>query len=251
MIVRKRPILFIVFLLMWMAAPAFPGDGYFIKSVQVDLLKLLPPPPADDSTQTRTEITELVQIEKSRTPMEKEAAMADNNLSVFQLASSVLGPKFKEENFPLAAKFFEHVREDGRSVYGVAKDEWRRTRPFVASIDVKSCFGGMPMSGSYPSGHSTLGNLQAIVLSNMVPEKKAQIFERAAQYTRNRMVCGVHYRSDIEAGRIAATVIAAFEMQNPEFMKEFDGAKQEVRRALDLEQTHGSEQGLPEGIGLR
>lgn len=237
MIARKRSILSVVFLFLWLAAPAFSGDGYFIKNAQVDLLRLLPPPPADDSTQTRAEIAELVQIEKSLTPMEKEAAMADNDHSVFQLASSVLGPKFKVENLPLTTKFFEHVKEDGRSAYGIAKDEWRRTRPYMASSDVKSCFDGMPMSGSYPSGHSTLGNLQAIVLSDMVPEKRAQIFERAAQYARNRMVCGVHYRSDIEAGRIAATVIAAFEMQNPEFMKEFNGAKQEVRRVLGLEQV--------------
>jgi acid phosphatase (class A) len=68
----------------------------------------------------------------------------------------------------------------------------------------------------------------------MVPEKTVQIFERVSQYARNRMVCGVHYRSDIEGGRIAGTVIAAFAMQNPEFKKEFDMVRKEIRKTFGL-----------------
>jgi acid phosphatase (class A) len=69
----------------------------------------------------------------------------------------------------------------------------------------------------------------------MVPEKKAEIFARAARYSYHRMVGGVHYRSDIEAGRISGAVIAAIMMQNPNFQEEFSKAGSEVRRVLELQ----------------
>ena len=68
----------------------------------------------------------------------------------------------------------------------------------------------------------------------MVPEKREQIFARAGEYGSSRVVIGVHYPSDIEASRIAATAIAAVLMQHPHFGSEFDAARAELRGVLDL-----------------
>ena len=231
MLSPKKSILLLAIILGFFSTQAFSGGGNFVSREQVDLKVLLAPPPADKSSQTVAEIAELVQIQKERTPQEKASAVADADLSVFQLASDIFGPKFKAENLPLTSKLFEHLSEDGISVLRSAKNNWNRTRPFAVSSEVKSCFDDIS-SGSYPSGHSTLAYLQTVVLANMVPEKSVQLFERAAHYARNRMVCGVHYRSDIEGGRIAGTVIAASAMQNPEFKKEFALAKKEIRKTF-------------------
>lgn len=229
--IRKKSILLLATILVFFSTQAFSGGGNFVSRELVDLKVLLAPPPADNSSQTGAEIAELVQIQKVRTPQEKASAVADADLSLFQLASDVFGPKFKSENLPLTSKFFERLSEDGISILRSAKNHWNRSRPFEVSSEVKSCFDDISR-GSYPSGHSTLGYLQVVILTNMVPEKSAQLFERASQYARNRLVCGVHYRSDIEGGRIAGTVIAAFAMQNPEFKKEFTLAKKEIRKTF-------------------
>lgn len=89
-------------------------------------------------------------------------------------------------------------------------------------------------SGAYPSGHTTVGTLMGIVLSNMVPEKRAEIMARAWAYGENRVIGGIHFRADIEAGRIAGTVIAANIMAQPEFQAEYTVAKAELRKALEL-----------------
>jgi acid phosphatase (class A) len=230
---KKRSILFLTIMFVFFSTQAFSRGGNFVSREQVNLSMLLAPPPSDDSAKTRAEIAELIEIQKMRTPQEKASAIADADLSVFQLGSDVFGPKFKAENLPLTAKFFDRLSEDGMSIFGSAKSHWHRTRPFNVSSEVKACFDDAT-SGSYPSGHSTLGHLQAVILANMVPEKTVQIFERVSQYARNRMVCGVHYRSDIEGGRIAGTVIAAFAMQNPEFKKEFDMVRKEIRKTFGL-----------------
>jgi acid phosphatase (class A) len=233
-----RSVLFVWIFFILFSAQAFPGaawgDGHFVAPGQVDLTVLLAPPPSDDSSRTRSEIAELAAIQKKRTPEEKARAVADNTVSVFRLASGVLGPKFTAENLPLTAGFFERLADDAHPIVGAVKKYWGRPRPFRLSSRVQSCFGPIS-SGAYPSGHTTFAYMSAVVLADAVPEKKAAIFARAAQYGRSRMVCGVHYPSDVEGGRIAGTVIAAFAMQNPEFAKEFKEVKKEIRKTLGLE----------------
>jgi len=89
-------------------------------------------------------------------------------------------------------------------------------------------------SGSWPSGHATVGTIMGIVLSNMVPEKRAEIMARAAEYAHNRVVGGIHYPSDVEEGKIAGSVIAAIIMQRDDFKSEFAQAKSELRADLGM-----------------
>ncbi len=230
---RFRPILVIAVLFAFLFSPALAEEGNFISPDQVDLVKILAPPPADDSPQTQSEIKELIWIQEKRTSQEEAAAQSDDKMTIFQVAGDVLGPGFIPENLPIAAKFFERLGKD-EGLLNHAKDTWNKPRPFMLSQKIKPCVR-QSMSGAYPSGHTTFAYLGGIVLANMVPEKKAEIFARAAQYSFHRMVGGVHYRSDIEAGRISGTVIAAIVMQNPNFQEEFSKARSEVRRVLELQ----------------
>jgi len=75
----------------------------------------------------------------------------------------------------------------------------------------------------------------AIVLSNMVPEKRAELMARGWEYANNRVIGGIHYRSDIEAGRISGSLIAEAIWNQPDFAAEFAAAKAELRAALGLQ----------------
>jgi acid phosphatase (class A) len=57
---------------------------------------------------------------------------------------------------------------------------------------------------------------------------------RAREFGENRVVAGMHYPSDIEAGRIAGSVISQALMQRDDFKSEFAAAKAELRSALGL-----------------
>ena len=83
-------------------------------------------------------------------------------------------------------------------------------------------------------GHATRGYLAAIILSNMLPEKSESLFARGREYGQNRVLAGVHFPSDIEAGRLAATAMVGAFMQNEKFMKDFAEAKAELRSVLGL-----------------
>jgi acid phosphatase (class A) len=204
----------------------------FATAKTIDLLTLLKPPPANDSAAMKAELAEVLSIQVTRTPEMEAQAQADVVENVWRFAD-VMGPRFRTEALPAFSAFFDRVVATEGEVVDPAKDTWKRPRPHQYSPLVKPAVK-LSNSGAYPSGHTTVGTLMGIVLSNMVPEKRAEIMARAWAYGENRLIGGIHFRADIEAGRIAGTVIAARIMDQAEFQSEFAVAKAELRRALGL-----------------
>jgi len=200
---------------------------------EINLLLLLPPPPERDSAQTKAELAEVLAVQASRTKEMEARAIADAEEEIWRFADAVNNPKFTAAALRKVAAFFDRVVETEGDVVDPAKDVWKRLRPHLYSNLVKPVVS-RSSSGSYPSGHATVGTLMGIELANMLPEKRAQIMARAWEYGHNRLIAGIHYASDIEMGRIAGTVIAQTISTHPDFKKEFEAAKAELRAALGM-----------------
>ncbi|MBK3397361.1 MULTISPECIES: phosphatase PAP2 family protein [Methylobacterium] len=69
-------------------------------------------------------------------------------------------------------------------------------------------------SPSYPSGHTTYGYTEALVLALLVPERYQQMIVRAAEYGNNRVVVGAHYAMDVLGGRTVALHAVAHLLAN-------------------------------------
>jgi acid phosphatase (class A) len=200
---------------------------------EVNLLLLLPPPPAVGSDQTKAELGEILTIQVTRTKAMEARAIADASENIWRFADAVDNPKFTAAALPKFAAFFDRVIETESAVVDPAKDVWKRPRPHLYSDLVRPVVP-LSKSGSYPSGHATVGTLMGIELANMLPEKRAEIMARAWEFGHNRVVGGIHYPSDIEMGRISGTVIAQAISTHPDFQQEFEAAKAELRAALGL-----------------
>lgn len=59
-------------------------------------------------------------------------------------------------------------------------------------------------SPSYPSGHTTYGTTQSMLLALLVPQRYAQMVTRGAEYGNNRIIMGAHYTMDVLGGRSLA-----------------------------------------------
>jgi acid phosphatase (class A) len=227
-------------MLAFMALTAFTpallhaeGAKPYSDNKEINLLLLLPPPPALNSERMKAELGEILTIQVTRTKEMEARAIADATESIWRFADVVDSPKFTAAALPKFAAFFERVVETEGAVVDPAKDVWKRLRPHLYSDLVKPVVP-LSKSGSYPSGHATVGTLMGIELANMLPEKRAEIMARAWEFARNRVVGGVHYPSDIEMGRISGTVIAQTISTHPDFSQEFEAAKAELRVALGL-----------------
>ena len=135
---------------------------------------------------------------------------------------------------PLLRALAEHVEDDVRPYVRAAKDQFRRLRPYEIEPRLEPCIDNVRGDLSYPSGHANYGYVMAYLLRDMVPERGHQLMARADEFARQRMVCGVHFRSDLEAGRKGALWLIAALNGNPAYREDWNAARAELRNALNL-----------------
>ena len=112
-----------------------------------------------------------------------------------------------------------------------AKDYFKRKRPWIVDASVKSCSKEDAPLSSYPSGHATLGYSMGVVLSSLVPDKSQTILARAAEYAYSRLVCGMHFRADVEAGQVLGTLVGVALLHNAKFRDDYEAAAMELKMA--------------------
>ncbi|MDE2161627.1 MAG: phosphatase PAP2 family protein [Alphaproteobacteria bacterium] len=207
------------------------ADPVFLSNSFYNPALLLPPPPADGSPEARAEMDELHRIQKNRTPEEFARALADDHDETVTAFAGVMGPGFDLTALPKTAQLFADVKAEEKSAAKLAKNFFRRNRPWIVDPSLKSCAQTDAPQSSYPSGHATMAYSAAVILAALAPEKGQAIMARAADYSENRLVCGMHYRRDIVAGEVLGTTVAVELLQTPGFKEEFDAAEDELRAA--------------------
>ena len=215
------------------SAPAVAADANYLAHGNPDLSSLIAPPPMPGSSAQEWDLQAVLAIQGSRSTAEVQLADADTHKSVFRF-DSALGDNFNADKLPVTAAFFEKLTKQGAEPMKAVKAYWHRPRPYNSSTLVHPAIETEGTSPSYPSGHATYAYLCAVVLANMVPEKRTEIFARAELFAQGRVIGGVHYPTDVEAGKLSGTLIAAAMLQNPVFRADLWRATQETRRALSL-----------------
>lgn len=220
----QRAALVFVLVLCPMAASAG-----LLKPAEIGASRLLPPPPASGSLEEKRELAELRAIAARTTPEEFAVATGDAKDETPDIFNAALGFDLatKPQTFKLLAMVVEE--EDGDSK--AAKAFFHRLRPYSVDPKIKTCEPVKPgkKPNSYPSGHATLSFSMGVVLASLMPEKSQAILARASEYARHRLVCGVHYRSDIVAGQQFGTVLALRLMENAEFQAQMTLARDELQ----------------------
>ena len=95
-------------------------------------------------------------------------------------------------------------------------------------------------SPSFPSGHTTFGYSEALLLAFLVPQRYPQMITRAAEYANGRIVLGAHYAMDVIGGRTLAIYdIAQLLANRPGYVGVKRGAVQidDFQRALAAART--------------
>lgn len=213
-----------------------PRPKPFVTADQLDVAVLLPNPPAPDSPEGKADLAEVHRVQETRQPAQIAQAQADDGEEDIFIFKTVLGDKFSAQFLPETARLSARVHANEGVILNPAKQYFHRLRPFNADRTLKPvCKVKDDVNDyGYPSGHSTSGWLEALVLIQIVPEKRDAILARAADYAHNRVVCGVHYPTDTLASKSVAYAMLGLMMNNPEFKTGLAAAKAETRRALGL-----------------
>lgn len=145
-----------------------------------------------------------------------------------------LGTVLDIERQPVLMRLLARTMADADLATRSAKEAYKRPRPFLAdngSICVAK-EDWLVRQASYPSGHAAAGWAWALILAEMAPAKAGPVLKRGLQYGESRAVCGVHYLSDVEAGRAAGAAVVGSLRHDPAFQADFKNARMELQSAL-------------------
>lgn len=202
----------------------------FVRLEKLNFRELLPPPPAADSVAAAADLETVLQVQAARTPEQTEWAKTVDKDDVF-LNREVLGEWFSPDRLPATAAFFKSLGTDLKAVDAAAKAPFHRKRPYQVDTRVKPCVP-LPASSSYPSGSGLQAFVWAHLLAEMVPWKHDALIDRAQRAAWGRVLGGVHFPSDVVAGRRLAQAFLAACRESAEFRNELEAARQEVAAAL-------------------
>jgi len=192
------------------------------------------PPPADDSPQTRSELDELLALQRNRSDADVAAAQADKHKDVERFYGALGLDATHAPDLPALHSLTDAVEKDIGRYVNAAKQHFARARPYVREPALKPCISGVEDDNSFPSGHATYGYVIAYLLIEMVPERRAELLRRAATFAHSRALCGVHYPSDLVAGKQAGAWLSQRILQDPGYRAAAEVARRELRAALIL-----------------
>ncbi|MBW2496670.1 MAG: phosphatase PAP2 family protein [Deltaproteobacteria bacterium] len=217
-----------------------PGilQGYIAQEENVDSLALLPPPPAQDSVAFELD-QKISQANLAlRGTARWELASKDNGLHFPEAAetfSCALGAAITQESTPHLYQLIRRTLADaGLATYG-AKNHYQRTRPFVAN-GAPTCATAkeeeyLRKDGSYPSGHTAAGWAWALILAELAPDRIDAILARGRAFGQSRVVCNVHWQSDVIEGRVVGAAAVGRLHADPTFRKDLEAARAELASA--------------------
>ena len=222
------------------AAPEMrPGilAGYLPQAAVPDSVALLPPPPAEGSAAIGLD-QEINRgdLALQRTPRWRLAGM-DANLSFPWAAGDfacALNISVTQLDTPRLYQLLRRSMTDAGASTGAAKDKYKRQRPFLSNKQ-PTCTPGaeesLASNGSYPSGHTAIGWTWALILGEISPEQSEAILARGRAFGESRLVCNVHWESDVIEGRFVGAATVARLHADPTFLADLDAAKAEVAAA--------------------
>ncbi len=219
----------------------------YLPAGAVDIGTVLTGPPAIDSAGDKADVAHVRQVNTHANALRWQRALLDD-ASVYDRFTEQLGFRPDRRRFPRFVRLLNRVSEDAFAAAGDAKKRFPRARPFQRFALTRVCGqarapkpDASPSGGtSYPSGHAVVSWAVALVMMEASPQSAQAIVLRAVDYGESRVVCGVHFPTDIDAGHLVATAVIDKLFALPEFRRDFQCAKTELQsvatgmRAEDL-----------------
>jgi acid phosphatase (class A) len=216
--------------------PAAPAKGYLTADTTPQTQRILPPPPAPGSGRQANDKAVFARTRALMGSGRWALATTDADLSPRAgMFACALGVTLDAANAPGLDAMLHHMAPDARAVVDPPKDSFNRPRPYVGVAgDPPICVPktqSLAKSPSYPSGHSTVAWAWGLILAEIAPDRSTEILRRAREIGDSRIICGVHYLSDVEEGRTNGSILVAALHANPEFQADLAKARSEVAAA--------------------
>jgi acid phosphatase (class A) len=184
-----------------------------------DWTSILPPPPRSGSAADEADMEIVTGFQALRDTPRWQLAQHDISFSVFDIYGSVLGPEFNGQSRPQLIPLFDYASAQLSHASRAAKASFERSRPFITAPTIKPCTDAPSQDGSYPSGHAAWGYMSSKILADLEPSRSQAIHTRGYDFGQSRIVCAVHYPSDVVAGRVMGEAVLVALQRDGEYQR--------------------------------
>jgi len=212
-------------------------DGYIKKEALPNSVLIVPKAPAPGSPRQKLDDAVAASALKLNKTARFKLAAQDATMHFPEAPNNfacAMGKLVSKEKTPRLYHLLKRSGVDAGYATRKAKHTYNRMRPFTlnnAPICTPQWAEELRHNGSYPSGHTSLGWAWALILAELVPERADAILARGIAYGESRIVCNVHWYSDVLAGRMMGASAVALMHDNPEFIADMKAAKAELASA--------------------
>jgi acid phosphatase (class A) len=224
---RSYTCLFFAAMVALIASTVTAQDRY-LPSGKPDPIVLLPAPPAANSPEQAADLAEVESVVAHRTPQDIARGKEESDFSLATF-STAAGMDLHSDKLPKTTALFKEVLAETKATTDVGKDYWKRPRPY--ELDHNLLEGKKESSFGYPSGHSTRATVYALLLADLLPDKREAILAEGCQVGWDRVMLGRHYETDVYAGRVLGQAIVRALHENRKFEVDFAAAKSELDAA--------------------
>lgn len=147
-----------------------------------------------------------------------------------------LGFRISSEDSPRLTAILERVLHDANQAAELAKARAHRPRPVGVDAERPACqvvSAAGRASPSYPSGSATVGSAYGALIAALVPDHAAEATRIGHEIGVSRMVCAMHYPSDVAEGEKLG--LAAFQQiaATPAYQADAVFAREEIGHARE------------------
>ena len=163
------------------------------------------PYPANDSLEVQSELAYLVKLQGKKPVTDFDKLVDEDLIAPFVTYA-------KEHGLDVERGYLSDLIRSALPIILDLKYRYARPRPkqlaFMYGVDLKPYPSKTANSPSYPSGHSFQAYLIAYVLGSRYPAHAGRLEAIAQQIGQARACMGLHFPSDLEAGRAFAKIVA-------------------------------------------
>ena len=211
--------------------------GYLEVETSDRMARAVPPPPEPG---TPAYLADIEQSERYRVFQDTDRwLLATSHAEVrpplaLQHFDCALGVRLGDAETPTLDRMMARIFHDTDAVAEHVKARAHRARPVGDDPDRRSCQAVTAASragASYPSGSAALGTAYGEAFAAVAPERAEAVRRIGLEMGVSRLVCGMHYPSDVAAGEAVGRAVVAELIATPAFQRDLPAARAEIEAA--------------------
>ena len=212
------------------------GHAYFTKAELPNMANILPAPPEFESARFVADQSQhlwgkLMRLDEARCAQAQRDAVYSMQTIIDEFGG-IFGLEITKEGTPEIYSILQNVCASCDSIYSDAKAYFNRKRPYAYYNEgtiVPEKEEKHRNEGSYPSGHTVLGWTSALLLADINQSNEAMegLLARGYEFGQSRVIAGYHWQSDVDAGRMAGSVLYQLIRNHERFIEQLAKARAE------------------------